>query len=125
MSAEITYNGTLTNAALSTSFSKGAQTIDQTTKRKVSNVQAIGFAAHEALVLGEVATCRWAYFENKDLTNYVEIGVDVAGAFVPFIRLAPATFTTPSYVIVPLATNAPYAKANTASVDLLYEIHAA
>lgn len=120
MASEIVYNATLTNTGLSTSFAKGAKTKDQTTKRKVSNVQAIGFAAHEALVLGEVATCRWAYFENKDPTNYVEIGTDVAAAFVAFLRIEAG-----DYVIVSLATNAPYAKANTGSVDLLYEIHAA
>ena len=119
MSAEITYNATLTNSGLRTSFGTGSKSIDQTTKRKVSNTQAVG-TTHEALVMGEVATARWAYFENKDLANYVEVGTDSAGSFIAFLRLDAG-----QYVIVPLATNAPYAKANTAALDLLYEIHAA
>lgn len=119
MAAEITYNATLTNPGLSQSFAKGAKTVDQTTKRAVKNTQTIG-TTHEALVLGEVVTLRWAYFENKDLANYVEVGTDSAGTFIPFLRLAAG-----EYVIVPLSTNAPYARANTAAVDLLYEINAA
>lgn len=119
MSSEITYNGTLTNAGLRESFAPGSKSIDQSTKRRVSNTQSIG-TAHEALIMGEVATARWAYFENKDITNYVELGILDGATFEAFLRLDAGM-----YVMVPLTTNAPYAKANTSSVELNYTIFAA
>ena len=53
----------------------------------VSNVQAVGFAAHEALILGEVATPGLSWFKNLDATNFVEIGYDTTGTFRPVVRL--------------------------------------
>ena len=84
---------------------------------KIENIQNIGFAAHEALILGEVATPGFAYFKNLDATNYVQIGVDVAAAFVPFVKLLPGQSAQ-----VWLGTTAPYAKANTGAVLLDYMI---
>jgi len=49
--------------------------------------QAIGFAAHEALTVGDVGTLGWAWFRNLDATNFVQIGVDVAATFYPLVRL--------------------------------------
>lgn len=119
MSGEIQYSGTLTNSGLRISLATGTKSIDQTTKRATGQVQAIG-TTHEALILGELSTCGWAYFENKDLTNYVEIGADSAGTFIPFMKLLAG-----EYAIVRLGgTNAPYARANTAAVELRYEIMA-
>jgi len=71
----------------------------------------------QALVLQGVSTCGWARFENLDATNYVEIGVSVSSVFYPFIKLKPTEFC-----IVRLGSNAPYARANTLSVQLDYEI---
>lgn len=114
MSSEITYNATLTNVGLRESFAPGSKLIDQATKRRVSNTQAIG-TTEEALILGEITVCRWAYFENKDVTNYLEIGTVPVATFVPFLRLGPG-----EYQIVQLATNAPFARANTLSCELNY-----
>ena len=80
-----------------------------------AGVNSIGFAAHEALpVSGDVATAGWAFFRNLDATHFVQVGLDVAAAFVPFLKLLPGEFAGP----VRLATTAVYAKADTAAVAL-------
>lgn len=94
-------------------FAAGAPT-------KAAGVANIGFAAHEALPMQDVSAAGWAFFENLDATNFVRLGIDSAGTFVPFLKLMPG-----ESVIVRLATNAPYAKADTAAVQLDYEIYQA
>lgn len=49
--------------------------------------QAIGFAAHEVVTVGDVATLGWAWFKNTDATNFVQIGLDVGATFYPLVRL--------------------------------------
>lgn len=49
--------------------------------------QAIGFAASEAIAVGDVATLGWAWFKNLGPTNFVDIGPYSGGALVPFVRL--------------------------------------
>jgi hypothetical protein len=91
--------------------------VDSASNVKVGNTQTVG-TSHEALVLGDVASCGAAYFLNTDATNYVDIGVDVSGTFYGLIRLMPG-----EYAFCPrLATNAPYARANTSAVNLEYYI---
>lgn len=64
-----------------------------------------------------VTTCGWSYFRNTDATNYVDIGVQVAGAFYPFVKLKAG-----EACVLRLGTNAPYARANTSAVNLQYFI---
>jgi len=120
MSDEITLTltATLTNVNLRRSKSVSNRKATQTTKGVVAGLQNVGFAAHEALVMGDVSAAGFAYFENHGPTNFVQIGSDVAGTFVPFLKLKAGE--APQFVR--LATNAPYAKADTAAVDLEYEI---
>lgn len=121
MANEITVTGTLTvrKGYLDSSRSRSrSHTLNAASPAKASGIASIGFAAHEALPMGDVATAGWARFENLDATNYVQIGVDNTGTFIPVIKLMPS-----ECVIVRLATNAPYAKANTAAVKLDYEIY--
>ena len=76
--------------------------------------QAIGFAAHEAVTVNaDVGTEGWAYFTNLDLTNFVQIGVDVAGTFYPLVKLLAGEMA-----MYRLATGTFHAQADTASVDL-------
>lgn len=82
-----------------------------------AGVPNIGFAAHEALVMQDVSSAGWARFENLDSTNFIQIGVDSGGTFIPFLKLLAGEYT-----FVRLATSAPYAKADTAAVKLDYEI---
>lgn len=106
----------LANGTVKTSRSPGSIQADQATARYVANVQDIGFAAHEALDLGQVATPGVSWFMNQDDTNYVEVGIDDTGTFEPTVKLLPGEDAK-----LRLA-GAPYAKANTAAVDLEYVI---
>ena len=80
----------------------------------VHQTQEIGFAAAEALNVGEITTVGWAYFRNLDSTNFVEIGYDDSG-FKDLLKLKAG-----EWCICRLSQNAPYAKADTAAVDLEY-----
>lgn len=78
----------------------------------LSGVQIIGFSAHEALSLGDVATAGYVLLRNTDGTNYVQVGIDSSGTFVPSIKLlaGEAAMFRAGAVL--------YAKADTAAVNL-------
>lgn len=67
-----------------------------------------------------VATAGYAYFRNLDATNFVEIGVQVAGTFYPLIKLLAG-----EVAVLRLATVTFYARADTGTVNLLSSILAA
>jgi hypothetical protein len=120
MANEISVNANLAVRSGNLQYSRTASRsfdLVAATPAKASGIASIGFAAHEALPMADVGTAGWARFENLDATNYVQIGTDVAAAFVPFCKLKAGEFT-----VIRLGTNAPYAKANTAAVKLDYEI---
>ena len=116
MAGELTYQlqTLLNNGGLSDSFASGSNAVDQTSALLIRNVQNIAIAA-EALVMGDVISTGYAIFQNLDDTNYVEIGVS---GFTAFVKLEPGEMA-----LLRLATNAPYAQADTASVDLFYIIY--
>lgn len=120
MSNEITVNGQMRalNGSLDVTKNWGALRVDQAAAGYVGNVQEIGFATHEALAMGDVSTAGYAQFRNLDATNYVEVGVDVAATFYPFLKLKPGEGSGP----VRLGTSAPYAQADTGAVKLDYLI---
>jgi len=62
-----------------------------------------------------IGSAGWATFQNLDPTNYVDIGVQVSGAFETFGRLLPGD--PPAQFR--LSTLTIYALANTASVQML------
>jgi len=108
----------------SMSFQKGnvklgvaecSQYIDVSGDYSIHRVQAIGFAAHEALDIGEITTVGWGYFKNLDDTNFVEIGFDSTGTFEGLIKLKAGEFC-----FARLGQDAPYALADTGAVDLEY-----
>jgi hypothetical protein len=107
---------TMTIPAASTGVASGGNAL-------VSNVQVVGFAAHEELALGDVTTPGICWVKNLDGTNYIEIGIDVAAAFVPFLKLAAGD--PPALFRFSAGAAAPYAKANTADVKLAYIIEGA
>ncbi len=78
------------------------------------DVQAVGFAAAEALRLGEITTPGFCLFHNTDATNFVEIGYDDTG-FKPTVKVLAG-----EWALFRLTQAAPQAKADTASVDLEY-----
>ena len=82
----------------------------------IHNVQSIGTGSHEAISVGDVSSAELFYFKNLDATNYVDIGTDNTGTFIPAIRVKAGK----EGWIPCVSTNALYAKANTASVNLEY-----
>lgn len=87
---------------------------DWATARSDGMVQSIG-TTHEALSIGaDIATPGVLRLKNQDAINYIEVGRDVTGTFVPLIKLKPGETQ-----LIRLAASAPpYAKANTAACDL-------
>ena len=82
--------------------------------RYSAGVQSIGFAAHEAVVIGsDVGTEGYAWFRNLDADNYVQLGRDVSGTFYPLVKLKPG-----EAAILRLATDAVYAQAAVGAVNL-------
>lgn len=81
-------------------------------------IHTIGFAAHEALPMGDVTTAGWGHFENLDTTNFIEIGKDVGGTFHGVLKLK-AGERFPCR----LGINAPYAKSDTGAVKLRWRIY--
>lgn len=112
-------NETATDASLKSldEIKRTELKVTQTSKLLAANVQTIGFAAHEALAMGDVAAAGYAFFRNLDATNFVLIGTDAAGTFHPFAKLKKGEAG-----VIRLGTNAPYAKADTGAVNLYCKI---
>jgi len=91
--------------------------IDQTNNRLHHSVQDIGTGSHETLTLGDLTTPGYVVFRNLDSTNFVEIGDDSSGTFVPVIKLKAGEMG-----VIRLGTASPYAKADTAEVKLEFVI---
>lgn len=72
----------------------------------------------EAISLGDITTPGWAFIQNLDGTNYVDIGPDSTGAIVPIIRLEPGEFAllrlTPTVSL--------RGQANTAACDVMIQV---
>lgn len=116
MAAEITVE-------LSVSFRKGSSmdgldpgpiSVTMTGTNILRNRQTVGFAAEEALLLGDVPAGGWAIFVNRDASNYVRIR-GLSGQ-TPLVRLRagePAAFRID-------AGATPTVQADTAAVELDY-----
>lgn len=108
---------TVRNSNLTRDWKPTEQRITQAVSRAAGGVQNVG-TTHEAVAVGDISTLGWAHFANLDSTNYVELGLDVAAAFVPMARL-----NAGEKCLLRLAQGITlYAKANTAAVLLDYEI---
>jgi len=108
----------LANGTLADSYSASNLAADQVTAALVRNVQTIPFATHNALDLGSVVTPGWSVFVNLSETDFVQVGIDIAAVFYPFLTLEPL-----EQMMCHIATAAPYAQADTAAVDLFYIIY--
>lgn len=113
MSRELTISGSLAYADSDSADLSLAVTnliVNVTTKVYAKYKQSIGFAAAEALILGEVVTPTWIIVVNRDATNYVNLTVATGGAI--FAHLLAGWFA-----ILPLGSGAqaPFAQANTAA----------
>ena len=120
MANEITVNARLqvTKTYLKTDENPGSLNVTMTGNNVAGGVQVVGTGAHEALSdVSDIGTPGWAYFRNLDSANFVEVGRDSGGTFVPFAKLLFGEFA-----IAPLSSDAIYAKADTASVRLYWRI---
>ncbi len=92
-----------------------------TTKKFIKHKQSVG-TSEEAIVLGEVTTPGYAFFINRDPTNYIELKVATGGAI--FARLDPDTNQDGKggFAFLKLGSGAaaPYAMANTAACLMEY-----
>lgn len=119
MANEISVNMTLNALKGSVSLNRSlSKTIDWATARTSGGVQNIG-TTHEALgISADITTNGWSYCVNLDPTNYVEIGIVTGGTFFPLARCnagEPAFFRLAQGVT-------PYARANTAAVDMEFGV---
>jgi len=91
------------------------QSITQNTAApaRVDGTQTIG-TTEEAIVVTDLTTNGWAYFRNRDATNYVTIGVKPAATYYPVLRLKANEGCVVR--LEPAITH--YAKADTAAVIL-------
>ena len=83
-------------------------------QRFVAGKQNIGYSSEEAIDIQEITNLGWAYFENLDDTDFVELRS--ATGVADFAKLKTLEIAT-----LRMAANAvPFAQANTSTVDLLY-----
>lgn len=85
------------------------------TKKYIKAKQNIGFAAEEAIALSEVTSPGWAFFINRDSTNFISLKVATGGAI--FAKLLPGEF---AFLRLGSGAQAPFAIADTAACQLEY-----
>lgn len=113
LSLSLNANSTSLNVPKIThAISQGVLRPNQTTASYSDSIVSLT-TTHEALPLGDVTACGYAFFQNLDASNNVQIGTDDAGTFTAFLLLKPGEGQ-----VVRLATNAPFAKAVAATAKL-------
>jgi len=117
MASEITVTMSLLalKGSVTATMSDSAKAYDMTGTKVLHNVQNVGFAAEEALGMGDITSPSWAYFRNLDATNFVEIRAATGES--DLIKLKPG-----EHACFPLVATAPFVQADTAAVDLEYII---
>lgn len=83
------------------------------TKRITRLKQAVGFAAEEALVLGDVSAPGWVMLINRDATNFVNVKTATSGTI--FAKLLPGEFCL---LRLGSGAQAPYVQADTGACQL-------
>ena len=84
-SLQVNASMTLTDTGVNESSNPGTKTITPTTSNNQSGVFPVPTSA-AAIPLGGIAP-GYAQITNLDVTNYVEVGVQVAATFYPLTRL--------------------------------------
>lgn len=119
MAGELTINGSLVlddDTGSDETLDIATLVADMATEKYIKHKQSIG-VSEEAIVLGEVTSPGWAFFINRDPTNFIELRVATSGA--KFAKLLPGEFC-----LVRLGSGAqvPYAIADTGACLLEYLI---
>ncbi len=121
MSAEVTATGSLEfdNARdVDEALAKIGLRFDCSGTKCIKNVQSIGFAAEEAIVLGECTAPGWGLFINLDNTNFITLRV-ATGVTTGIELEAKGGF---ALLKLGSTTTAPFAIADTAACRLSYMI---
>jgi hypothetical protein len=114
MADELTIRASIsfTKGSKSASLSLGPSTFDVAGNAALHNVQEVGFAAEEALLMGDVAAGGYCLMVNRDDTNFVEVRPNTGVA--DLIRLEPG-----DVCLFRITDDAvPYLLADTAAVDV-------
>ena len=89
MANEITMTANLAVTKSGVTISSAtSRTITMAGTEMIGNLQSIGFADAEALVVGDVSTIGYVLVKNTDETNFVQLAMDAPMA-VPFAKLLP------------------------------------
>ncbi len=117
MANEITLNATMAYED-SEGTDMTAQIVDLlasvSSKLPIHRKQNIG-VSEEAISLGETTTPGWAFFINRDTTNFIELRVATGGA--KFAKLKPGEF---AFLRLGSGAQVPFAIADTGSCQLEY-----
>ena len=111
----VTTSVKVVNGSVSETLSDSASTFDQTGTRFIKGVQEVGFAAAEALDMGDLTDPGWCYMRNLDAANYVS--VFAATGETEMIRILAG-----EHMAFRMVATAPFVQADTAAVDLEYMI---
>ena len=112
--ASLTITFTKTNVP-SVSLAPASVSITVTGNQWMDNVQTIGFAAEEAILLGDVATGGYWFVQNMDATNFVELRSGTGAT--DFIKLLAGEW---AFFRTSADASAPYAIADTAAVNVRF-----
>jgi hypothetical protein len=116
MANEATIKATLSFASSGSGFSEEmSEQIDVAGTPFIHNRQIIGFAAEEALLLGDAVPGGFFLVVNRDPLNFVQL--IAATGETPFVQLKASEFAL--FRIDPGAT-APFAQADTANCEIEY-----
>ena len=88
---------------------------DEENPNASGGIVEIGTTYAQLDVSSDITAAGYAYFENLDDTNFIEVGLEVGAAFEPMIQLDPG-----HSAILPLSTTAVFAQADTAAAQLRY-----
>lgn len=109
----ITAGMSVTNGSLTKKVGTIIDRYDMAGSRAFGNVQDVG-TTYELVATGaDVGTEGWSFYRNLDATNFLELGLEVSSAFYAFAKLMPGEMA-----LLPISSNAIYAKADTAACKL-------
>jgi len=100
---------------MSDSVALAATTYDVSGNNYTRNIQDVGFAAPEAIALGDLTVGGWCYFRNLEADGGNFVQLYAATGETAFIKLKAG-----EAAIFPMIAAAPFAQADTAAVRLLF-----
>lgn len=119
----VTLNLNVQNPSTGRGFAQSTRRSGQFTQNAVGvNDQTVSVpttAAGTAYTFANLTTYGVLFIENLDDTNFVELGVQVAGTFYPLVRVNPGEF---QYFRLSHGISL-YLRADTAAVDVHYQLY--